>query len=275
MSIWSKRAVPVITAIIFAVIFMSTRDSSSPQTMASNGRSGAVATGETLTPLRIESLTGEHEESWTPTQQISETFEPVASPPHQLVDANAFDAPPPQIPGREPTPTPAQGLTDPAQLAALGLDAEEVSQFQLGVDRILQERAGLTSKLTQEGTGSNYEKARLAELQYELKRIRENVGDDGYDRRLYATGKPNRVVISASSADATFAVGLALGDIIVSYNGWRVFDAFEVQAIDKGGDPEEMVHINVMRGDELIEIAAPRGVLQDIETATHSVSPIL
>ncbi len=274
MSISPKIAVPMIAALLFAVTFMATRDPPLPQTTAPDSGSVAVATGEVLGPVQVESHADEHEKPSVPVQQAHAPFKEVALSSHQPLDAATFDVSPPAISESVPLPVPAQGLTDPVQLAALGLNAEAVSHFQLRVDRILQEQAGLVAKSIREDAEQSYAQARLDVLQYELNRIRDHVGDDDYDRHLFASGKPNRVVVSAS-ADAAFASGLALGDVIISYNDRRVFDAFELQGMDAGGDAEEMVRVGVMRNGELIEVLIPRGVLRNVETATHSVNPTL
>lgn len=259
MSNSSKLAMAALVALVSAGIFMANRDAAAPRAAAKSAA--------------IPSMPAPVLPNGTPRIELPAS-------PGTLDTDYAFDDAIDRLPssiehGSEPAPVEAAESSGATQLAALGLDPAAVAHFQLRVDPILQERAGLAFQVSQENAEHSYRQARLDELNYQLSRIRATVGDDVYDRHLYAAGKPNRLIIGADSPAAVFAAGLALGDVVIAYNGRRVFDAFEAQALDQGGDPEEMIRLDLMRADTLIEIMIPCGLLQDLQTATASVNPTL
>lgn len=277
MSTPLKAATPVIVMAILAVIFKMPHDARSMQVRISTDTAGIVATAarDTSTPGTVprppmDSAVQVREDE--PVERHSAPSGSTAWLSQPLPNSELLSHIPDEI---SPIPVPVEGLTDSTHLAVLGLNIETLAQFQLRVDRILQERAGLAAALTQDDAEHRYEQTRLHEVQYELKRIRESMSDNDYDSRLFASGKPNRVVISTDSADAISAIGLAPGDMIVSYNGLRVFDVFELQAMDNSENPEEMVRIDLIRAGEAIEVVVPRGILlRNLEIATQSVDPM-
>ena len=87
--------------------------------------------------------------------------------------------------------------------------------------------------------------AELAQLDREL---REDLQDADYDRYLYALGEPNRLrageVLEGSTARAA---GLRRGDTILRYNDVRVFKPGELLLASSGGNPGDMVPVDIDR----------------------------
>lgn len=80
--------------------------------------------------------------------------------------------------------------------------------------------------------------------------LRSELGDDGYDRYLYASGSPNRVrVRSVMQGSAASFAGLREGDVILSYGGERVFDFQDLRRASYRGEPGENVILEVRRAD--------------------------
>jgi hypothetical protein len=92
--------------------------------------------------------------------------------------------------------------------------------------------------------------------------LRGEIGDENYDLMLYATGKKNRVVMSeilpGSPAEDQ---GFEPGDVVVSYDGRRIFHGGGLRHATTEGERGEWVSIDVVRDDELLRLRAQRGPL--------------
>jgi hypothetical protein len=102
----------------------------------------------------------------------------------------------------------------------------------------------------------------MAAIEAERRPIREEIGDDAYDRYLYALGQPNRVrvedVLSDSPAEQ---VGLRAGDMVLRYGDARIFEPDELVTETRGGASGETVRLEVIRDGQRIEVDVPRGPL--------------
>jgi hypothetical protein len=90
--------------------------------------------------------------------------------------------------------------------------------------------------------------------------LRTELGDADYERYLAALGRPTSVgvadVLASSPAERA---GLLPGDEIVAYNGKRVFDASELNALTLEGTPGETVVVDVRRDGQNMQLVMPRG----------------
>jgi membrane-associated protease RseP (regulator of RpoE activity) len=85
-------------------------------------------------------------------------------------------------------------------------------------------------------------------------RLREELGDEAYDRYLYASGGSNRVrVRSVMPGSAAELAGLRDGDILLSYDGERLFDFEDLREASYRGEPGEAVTLEVRRADGTVE----------------------
>jgi hypothetical protein len=92
--------------------------------------------------------------------------------------------------------------------------------------------------------------------------LRAELGDADYERYLQADGRPTTVpvrdVLASSPAERS---GLQPGDEIVAYNGRRIFDMRELNALTLEGTPGESVVIDVRRDGQNLQLVMPRGPL--------------
>lgn len=92
--------------------------------------------------------------------------------------------------------------------------------------------------------------------------LREELGDDDYDRYLYTNGQMNRVkatsVIIGSAADLA---GMRDGDLIVNYAQYRIFDWNELKQATTEGVSGEYVNVDIVRDRQLMSLSVPRGPL--------------
>ena len=92
--------------------------------------------------------------------------------------------------------------------------------------------------------------------------LREQIGDDAYDRYLYQTGQNNRVKVSSvMMGSPAEQAGMQDGDIILSYSNEKIFNWNEVRQATSKGALGEYVTVNVIRNDEPISLMLPRGPL--------------
>jgi hypothetical protein len=103
------------------------------------------------------------------------------------------------------------------------------------------------------------EAARLDEAKVEL---RSELGEEVYDRYLYAAGDDNRVrvdgIIPGSVAELA---GLQPGDLIETYAGARVFNYSDLRDATAAGERGELVQVQVRRGQQVFDAWLARGPL--------------
>lgn len=170
-----------------------------------------------------------------------------------------------------------QGLTGQERvqsLVAAGIDEQTALQLQARRDQQQLARLELLDQAAREGWSESDElQQRLAELDAGRVDLREELGDDAFDRFLYESGDANRVgiasIISGSAADIA---GLEVGDAILSYDNQRIFRVRELQQATREGSKGEYVQILFDRGGQFLSADLPRGPL-GVTLETSSVSP--
>jgi len=112
-----------------------------------------------------------------------------------------------------------------------------------------------------------------AKLNTEEESIAGGLGDDAYDRYLFATGQSNRVSVSSvirkSPAETS---GIEGGDVIYRYDGRRVYDSFDLRNATSEGEAGTSVAVEVLRDDNIVELYIPRGPL-GVQLQSDSVKP--
>ena len=92
--------------------------------------------------------------------------------------------------------------------------------------------------------------------------LRSELGDDDYDRFLFNNRMNNRVkVLSVMLGSAAEEAGLQNNDIILEYDGKRIFSWDELKNATSAGVRNEYVSLNVLRNGELFSLSVPRGPL--------------
>ena len=102
----------------------------------------------------------------------------------------------------------------------------------------------------------------LAEIDEQAISLREQIGDDEYDRYLYNSHINNRVkALSVMTGSEAELAGIQDGDIILDYDGKKIFEWHELKAATTEGERGEYVSVNVLRNGELYSFTIPRGPL--------------
>jgi hypothetical protein len=183
-------------------------------------------------------------------------------------------APPPAAPPPEADPEP----THPASGAEARADAADEANTRFDPDAL---RAAGVADFEIDELRERWEQYELAKLEIDdlalrggwsgrprhrrqLRALdaglRTNLGEDGYDAFLYATGRENRLVVEKLlSASKATASGLQPGDVVWSYDGARIFHAHELARIAAAGQPGEYVRMQVLRDGRRISLGLERG----------------
>ncbi len=148
-----------------------------------------------------------------------------------------------------------RGGDETQRIAESGLTQEEYGAMEtMAYDMYLQ------------GIESDWERRREAWLANQRppsvdERMRENLGDDAYDRYLFASGRSNRVRLrQVFPGSEAAAAGLRPGDVILSYDGRRVFNFEDLRTLSYDGEVGETVMLEVRNEDgNVSQVVMPRG----------------
>jgi hypothetical protein len=93
--------------------------------------------------------------------------------------------------------------------------------------------------------------------------LRESVGDESFDWLLYATRRPNRVVVRAVLSTGPAAqAGIQAGDMIVRYDDRAIFKGRELQQATTKGEAGRIIGVDLISGSgQLRRVTVPSGPL--------------
>jgi C-terminal processing protease CtpA/Prc len=165
------------------------------------------------------------------------------------------------------------GVTEAALIAA-GFTKAEAAYYRRRNDEAAMAQLYLRDQAEREGwiRTPRYFEA-LQEIRSDLESIRNEMDDDAYARYLYAVGRPNQVTVRrVLSGSAAEIAGLQPGDILIGYEGSRIFAASEVRRATRDGNAGDTVTLEVLRDGQRIQTYVPRGPL-GISMSSDSVLP--
>jgi hypothetical protein len=173
-------------------------------------------------------------------------------------------------------PAPVQNFrTSVEALIATGIPAGQAALIQSRLDEYDLKQLYLKDRASREGwlNTARYRKEQR-QSQNAYRELRSEIGDDAYDRMLYALGQANRVVVrdimQNSSAEQ---YGLQPKDRVYEYDGQRVFTGQELNdLVTQGGDAGTLVLVRVRRGEQQLDFYFPRGPI-GIRLATSRERP--
>ncbi len=92
--------------------------------------------------------------------------------------------------------------------------------------------------------------------------LRQELGDEVYDRYLFAAGEDNRVRVDGIIPGSVGEIaGLQPGDLIESYAGEPVLTFADLRDATSGGERGELVQVRVRRGEQIFDTWVSRGPL--------------
>lgn len=146
------------------------------------------------------------------------------------------------------------------ELSSAGFEPTVIAQIQSIRNDLQLERLELRDRAIREGWVNT---DRFRQERRELndgRKLRESLGDEGYNNLLVAEGRNNRVriesVIENSAADIA---GIEIGDIVIRYAEQQIFNFRDLQQATTEGDRNKPVAVQISRSGELIDYVIPRG----------------
>lgn len=162
--------------------------------------------------------------------------------------------------GGAPVPASRTGVE---RLVDAGIEPDRARWIQGRLDEIDLQQLYLRDRATREGwiNQPRYYEER-GKILGAVTDLREEVGDEDYDRMLYALGRPNRVVVRDVMQDSpAMQYGLQAGDRIIEYGGERIFASNEINEAVASGTAGVMTLVRIERDGERQDVYVPRGPL--------------
>ena len=167
-------------------------------------------------------------------------------------------------------------LADDLRLGALveaGIHEGDAREIKRRMDAIDMEMMNLQYEASSGGwIGTERFAKAFRELRERRESVRESVGDETYDKYLYAMGQPNRIAVQeVLEGSPAQRAGLRPGDLLLSYGGDRLFTLNElVERSRRGGG--DTVAVEVLRDGRRTLVYMPRGPL-GIRSSFSRVDP--
>lgn len=148
-------------------------------------------------------------------------------------------------------------------LVKAGISEEMAADLVRRRNDIELRRLELSDRATRESyLGSKRYTDELSALLAEETSLREDLGDDAYDRYLFANGQSNRVKVTSVMLGSTAEeAGMKDGDLVLTYDQQRIFKWNELKNATSEGELGEYVNVDVSRGGQLMSLWVPRGPL--------------
>lgn len=149
---------------------------------------------------------------------------------------------------------------DGAALRDLRVSEADIDRLRERFGAMVLDELYLRNRATREGWLND---ARFFEEMSDLHLdVRGDLGDDDYDRLLYAAGRDNRVIAAGVFPDSPAAhAGIRRGDAIVSYGGERIFAPHELQRATAEGEAGAWTEVWVRGKQGERRLLVPRGPL--------------
>jgi hypothetical protein len=161
------------------------------------------------------------------------------------------------------------GVFNEQALLAAGLYPDDVQQLREVWRQIEADKLELDVRAAAGGWADSYRHHQT------LRRIdagaRQELDDDSYDQYLFATRRPNRVVVRDVLDDSpASSAGLRTGDAILRYDGERIFTTRELEAAISRGGEYDHVRLEVLRDGREVSFVLPREPLGVLTALTLS-----
>jgi len=148
-------------------------------------------------------------------------------------------------------------------LLTVGVDEATAADIKSRHDAVAMSQIYLRDQATrEEWLDSPRFEEEMRALEEQRPTVRDEIGDEAYDRYLFEMGQTNRVRVDEVLMHSPAAqVGLQPGDLILWYGSTRLFTPGDLVAETQSGRPGERVRLQISRQGERLELEVARGPL--------------
>ena len=255
---WGRRHVLALggVAVALCVVWLATRWSEPVEALPAGSAKHAAEDAPQLAALRA-ALEQEREAR----ERLESNVELLRARIEFLALAGAgigeIDAPPSERDAQRHVAN-QEKVFDSSALVTAGVDPQDADWLRGTWEDVEMDKIYLSNMARREGwagTPEYHEELRSLEGG-----LRDELNSTEYDRYLYAMGKHNRVqVTDVIDRSPGSEAGFVLGDVILSYDGERVFDTQSLGNLATSGRLGDLVRVEVSRGDSTAFLNVPRG----------------
>ena len=136
-----------------------------------------------------------------------------------------------------------------------------VKQTRERFEQLEMDRLFLRDRAIREGwIGTVRYSNEVEKLEGRKQDINISLGDTGYDAYLYATNQSNRVVIREMlQGSPARTAGLLPGDVVLRYDGKRMFATRDLQNATASGRGGESIPVEIVRNGQVMTLYLQRG----------------
>ena len=148
-------------------------------------------------------------------------------------------------------------------LSAAGMSTDEADKLLRRMSQQEYQRLELQNNIRRnQGAASNTYRQQLRELNQNKISLRSELGDEAYDKYLFASQQSNRVKISSVMAGSPAeSSGFESNDIILSYDDEKILKWADIRRVTLEGDIGSYANVNILRNGEYMSLMVPRGTL--------------
>jgi len=148
-------------------------------------------------------------------------------------------------------------------LSATGMNTDEADKLLRRISQQEYQRLELQNNIRRnQGAASNTYREQLRELNKNKISLRSELGDEAYDKYLFASQQSNRVKISSVMAGSPAeSSGFESSDIILSYDGQKILNWADIRRVTLEGDIGSYTNVDILRNGERMSLMVPRGTL--------------
>ncbi|MGE0624195.1 MAG: PDZ domain-containing protein [Pseudomonadales bacterium] len=150
---------------------------------------------------------------------------------------------------------------DVERLVDAGVNPTDAAEIVAEVDQLTLERLQLRFEATRDGRLNTPEyREAISEIPSAREYVQDTYGSDVYDRYLYASGRPNRVVVTDVLRDSPAQqIGLRPGDVLIGLGDERIYSTRDIMAIASSGTGN--LPLTVRRDGQLLQYYVDAGPL--------------
>ena len=161
-----------------------------------------------------------------------------------------------------------QGISRPGWINAqalldAGLDEFQANKIRQVYEDVEMQRLYLRDRAIREGwIGDERYRQEREQLDARLESLRDDLSEKEYDAYLFATGRPNRVIIQSTlSTSPARDAGIKTGDNVIRYNNIRIYTWADLRNATTQCTTDSVVEVELERNGQRHRVFVPCGPL--------------